>query len=128
MRLPRTPLTVARLRVVSNNGEAAPRSSQPALRSKPPLPADRLYIPRVDVDALASVVHLPGKAWAVFLAIRFEVAVKKSRTIKLGNHILWKRWSVTSQVKRHGLQVLERAGHIRVDQQPGCSPVVTLLE
>ena len=121
----RPPLTVARLRIVSSNNQ--PKSKPPQSAPKPSLPADRIYIPRVDVNVLASVVHLPGLALAVFLAIQFEAAVKKSRSVKLGNHILWKRWHVDPQAKRHGLQVLQQAGLISVDRQSGCSPVVTII-
>jgi hypothetical protein len=124
----RPPLTVARLRIVSSSDQPAPKPSQPAPKPRPSLPSDRLYIPRVDVDVLAPVIHLPGEAWAVFLAIQFEVAVKKDRSIKLGNRILWKHWRVSPAAKRHGLQALEKAGLIKIDQQSGHSPVVTLVD
>jgi hypothetical protein len=121
----RPPLTVARLRIVSSNDRLQPKPSRSA--PKPSLPADRLYI-RADVDVLAPVIPLAGKALAVFLAIQFETAVKKARSIELGNRILWKRWRVSPAAKRHGLQVLEQAGLITVAQHPGHSPLVTLLD
>jgi hypothetical protein len=66
------PLSAARLRIVSDNG-------QPVSGSRRQTRISRIYLPRIEVDALAPVLHLPGLAWAVFLAIRFEVAVKKHR-------------------------------------------------
>ena len=120
-------ITAAKLQIVSDNGHPVPRPPpQSALRR--PLPANHIYIPRIDVDALTPVVHLPGLALAVYLAIHFEAAVKKARAIKLGNKVLGERWHVGPQGKRHGLQVLEKAGLISVEYHAGTSPVVTLLD
>ena len=119
------PLRAARLRIVSDNGQPVSRLLAPGLRRQTRIA--RIYLPRIEVDALAPVLHLPGLAWAVFLAIRFEVAVKKHRTVKLSNHILWQRWRVRPAAKRHGLHVLEEAGLITVEHRVSASPLVTLL-
>lgn len=91
------------------------------------LRADQLYIPRIYVDELARAVDLPGKALAVYLAIRFEVAVKNASTIPLGNRILAERWGIHREAKRNALQALEQAGLIIVSRKPGASPLVTVL-
>jgi hypothetical protein len=63
----------------------------------------------------------------VYLAIHYETAVTRSRTVELGNHILRAHWNIRADAKRRGLQSLQRAGLVTVEYLPGRNPVVTML-
>lgn len=71
--------------------------------------------------------RLPGRAWHVGTAIWFEAFVTKSRTIALSGERLCEL-GVSRHQKSDALKALERAGLIAIDQAPGCSPRVTLLD
>jgi len=75
---------------------------------------------------LSRAAALPGRALQVGLAIWFLAGLKKTRTVTLTNAVL-KDFGVDRHAKYRGLAVLEGAGLIAVERQPGHAPRVTLL-
>jgi hypothetical protein len=85
----------------------------------------RKYLPPVPLEWFGAVADLPGKAVLVALAIQFEAAVQKQKTIELPNRLL-KSWGVNPDAKRRGLQALEAAGVVSVKRRSKANPIVTV--
>jgi hypothetical protein len=118
------PLTVARLRIATVDGQPVARPPSPAKPRR--LTRDDLYI-LIRLRQFHRVARLPGKAYAVFSVIMFETRTQKTRTIELGNAELHKS-GIYGDAKRWALRALERAGVIAVQYPPGRNPLVTLLD
>ncbi len=70
---------------------------------------------------------LPGKTLHVGLAIWFQVGLEKCQTVKLSQ----KRvdcFSVSRDAKFDALKRLAEAGLINVEQFPGRSPIITVIQ
>jgi hypothetical protein len=84
------------------------------------------YIPPFSVPTFCRLVRLPGKAWAVYLAVLRQTRVDRRDTITLTNRRL-KAYGLTRNDKSRALPRLERAGVIRVERNGRRNPAVTLL-
>jgi hypothetical protein len=90
-------------------------------------PAKLSYIPRLDVDLLARLAPLEGKALAVYLILHRQAKIHGTQAVELSTARLSRiglhRWH-----KHAALAVLENAGLIAVERRPRKNPLVTLLE
>ncbi len=82
----------------------------------------------IKLDLLHRAAQLPGKALAVFLAVRHRADLRCSAKVTLPTNYL-ALWGVGRDAKSRALAALEGAGLIRiVDRQPGHSTVVALVD
>jgi hypothetical protein len=86
---------------------------------------DRSFFPALPERLVCALVPLPGKAWAVFLALWRECAINHSLEVTLTSTFL-KRLGVTHDQKARAVAALKAAGLITVDQQVGKNPTATL--
>jgi hypothetical protein len=70
---------------------------------------------------------LPGKTLHVALAIWFQVGLERTTTVKLGQKRV-ARFAVSRDAKYEALRRLAEAGLIEVEQRPGQSVQVTLVQ
>ncbi len=88
---------------------------------------DGLYLKRTPLHPLQKAASLPGKALAVYIAIRHRRDVTGKPTVALSNPFL-ATWGVDKDSKARALRELEAAGMARVDRTPGRNARVTLLD
>ncbi len=82
----------------------------------------------IKLDLLHRAAQLPGKALAVFLALRHRTDLRGSVKVTLPTKYL-ALWGVGRDAKYRALSALEAAGLIRiVDRRPGHSTVVALVD
>ena len=82
----------------------------------------------IKLDLLHRAAQLPGKALALFLAIRHRADLRCSAKVTLPTNYL-ALWGVGRDAKRRALGALEGAGLIRiVDSRPGHSTVVASID
>lgn len=79
----------------------------------------------VPMDWLCRAAQLPGKAFQVAVAIRFQEGVKRSRTVTTPSKTLTKM-GITRQSAYRALKALEASGLVSVERHPGRSPLVTI--
>ena len=78
----------------------------------------------ITLDLLHRAAQLPGKALAVFLAVRHRADLRSAANVTLPTNYM-ALWGVGRDAKRRALDALEEAGLIRiVDRRPGRSIVV----
>lgn len=80
-------------------------------------------LPLVWIERAAA---LPGKTIQVALAIWFQVGLEGTQTVKLGQKRV-DRFCVSRDARYDALRRLAEAGLIQLVQQPGQSPVVTVI-
>ena len=82
----------------------------------------------IKLDLLHRAAQLPGKALAVFLAVRHRADLRATAKVTLPTNYL-ALWGVGRDAKRRALAALEGAGLIRiVDCRPGHSTVVASVD
>ena len=87
---------------------------------------DRFLAGPVPMPWLATAARLPGKALAVGIALWRLAGALKSNTVRLGNTEM-QEWGVDRNAKSRALRALEQADLIKIEQRPGCLPLVTIL-
>lgn len=111
---PTSGLTVVNLRMVASTDEPVQR-------------VPHRFTPFIDLEWFGRVAALPGKAsLLVAVALQFEAAVQRQRTVVLTNHLL-SEWAVDRSAKRRALAALEKAGLVSVKRRPRNAPKITLL-
>ena len=85
----------------------------------------RTFVP-VPEPWLTVAARLSGKALAVGLALWRLAGATKSKTVRLGNREM-EIWGVDRNAKSRALRALEQADLIKIEQRPGCLPLVTIL-
>jgi hypothetical protein len=88
--------------------------------------AERFLKGPVPMSWLAAAAQLPGKALAVGLALWRLAGATKSKTVRLGNTEM-DEWGVDRSAKSRALHARDQAGLIKIEQRPGCLPLVTIL-
>ena len=82
----------------------------------------------ITLELLHRAAQLPGKALAVYLAVRHRADLQCSLTATLPAVYL-AEWGVDRYTRRRAIAVLEDAGLIRIaDRRPGRSTVVALVD
>jgi hypothetical protein len=77
-------------------------------------------------DWLCKAGCLPGKSLHVALSLWFLAGVRKSRVVKVSYKLL-RRLGAKRDAARRGLAQLESGGLVKVQRQPGRSPVVEIV-
>ncbi len=81
----------------------------------------------IPLTALQHAARMPGKALALYLAIRHRADLTSTSTVSLPTSYL-KVWGIDKDAKRRAIAALAQAGLIRiVDRRPGHTVVVALL-
>ena len=81
----------------------------------------------VSMTWLTSASRLPGKTLEVGIALWFLSGLNKDLTVRLSNKLL-REFGVDRYAKYRALRIMAESNLISVFQQPGQSPVVTILE
>lgn len=81
----------------------------------------------IPLDWIGRAARLPGKALHVALALRYLAGLQKTNTVKLGAKALT-ALGVARDAKYKALMHLQQCSLIAVEQAPGRTPVVTLLD
>ena len=87
----------------------------------------RRFIPPIPAPWFQKAASLPGKALAVGLILRYEVAIGRKDSVRLTRQAT-AAWGVGRDARRRALQVLETAGLIDVQKRLRSTPVVTIVE
>jgi DNA-binding MarR family transcriptional regulator len=80
----------------------------------------------VPLAAIAQAARLPGKALAVYLAVRHECDLKRRSTVTLPASLLHE-FGVHRDAKARALRELEKAGLVRVERKAGRAARITLM-
>ena len=83
--------------------------------------------PRVQLVWIKKAAELGIQALVVGLLLQFRVVLSGSESVTLPKDFLAKFW-ISRGIKRRALKRLGEASLIRVDQEQGCSPVITALK
>jgi len=75
---------------------------------------------------LTRAAGLSFRALRVGLALWYLAGLKKSRAVK-PTWDTWRKFGLSPDGGRRGLAILEQAGLVSVDRQPGCCSVVKIL-
>jgi hypothetical protein len=86
-------------------------------RSKPRR-SDRFLKGPIPLTEIATAAQLPGKALALFLAIRHRIDLTRDASVTLPSGLLAQFW-ISRDAKARGLKQLEQAGLIRVTRSSG---------
>lgn len=76
---------------------------------------------------ISQAAALGGKTLHVGLALWYLAGLTKSRVVRLTSKALTV-FGVSRDAKYPALERLDKAGLVRVDQRPGCLPLVTILQ
>ena len=76
---------------------------------------------------IAVAAKLPGKALAVYLAIRHRIDLTRSAAVKLPARLMFEL-GVGKDAKARALRQLEAAGLVIVERKRGRSPVITITQ
>jgi DNA-binding transcriptional ArsR family regulator len=87
--------------------------------------ADRFLKGPVRMNDIAAAAQLPGKALAVYLAIRHRTDLTRKNAVKLPAGLM-RDLGVSKDAKARALRQLEAAGMITVRRQDGQSPIIAL--
>ena len=79
----------------------------------------------IPMPEIIAATNLPGKALAIYLAIRHQIDLSQQREVSVPKGLL-EDMGVDRDSKSRGLKALERAGLIRVVRKKGCSARVRL--
>jgi DNA-binding transcriptional ArsR family regulator len=77
------------------------------------------------MNDIAAAAQLPGKALAVYLAIRHRTDLTRKNAVKLPAGLM-RDLGVSKDAKARALRQLEAAGMITVRRQDGQSPIIAL--
>lgn len=83
------------------------------------------YVRTIPLDWIQSAATLPGKALQVGIALWYRSGVTKKLSVLLSNTQLVS-FGVSRSSKRRALASLEAAGLVKVTQEAGCNPLVTI--
>ncbi len=81
----------------------------------------------VPMRDIAAASRLPGKALAVFLAVRHRADLTRSAAVKLPTSLM-RELGVSKDAKARALHQLEAAGLVTVERKRGRSPVITITQ
>lgn len=98
------------------------------IRVELPSIAERLnkeFFPPLPGRLFSVLVPLPGKAWAVYMALRLRSRLEKEQTVTLTTVYL-RRFGITRRQKEQALACLEAAQLLTVDRSHGKNPRITL--
>ena len=79
----------------------------------------------IPMPEIIAATNLPGKALAIYLAIRHQVDMRKQSEVAVPKALL-EEMGIDRDSKSRGLKVLEQVGLIEVVRKPGCSALVRL--
>jgi len=88
-------------------------------------PESEPFIPPMPLDLVIDLSHLPGKALGIYQILWRESVMRRAITVKLTTTAV-QRWGLSRYQKRHALRILQAAGWVRVQQEHGKNPLVTL--
>lgn len=83
------------------------------------------YVRLIPLDWIQTAAKLPGQALQVGVALWYMAGVTKKMAVSLSNARL-KSFGVGRSSKRRALASLEAAGLVKVTQEAGCNPLVTI--
>ncbi len=83
--------------------------------------------PKVQLVWIEKAAQLGIQALVVGLLLQFRVVLSGTESVTLPKDFLAKFW-ISRGVKRRALKRLEESSLIRVVQEQGCSPLITLLK
>jgi DNA-binding MarR family transcriptional regulator len=96
-----------------------------ALRQARQRRAGRFLKGPILMSDIAVAAKLPGKALAVYLAIRHRIDLTRSAAVKLPTSLM-RELGVDKDAKARALRQLEAAGLVGVKRRPGHSPIITI--
>ncbi len=86
------------------------------------------YIRTIPVSWFVELSKLPGKTpLIVGMALQFQTGVKKSKTVEL-NQWTREQFGLDHYQISRGVELLEKAGLIRVQRDPGRLMLITILD
>lgn len=103
-------------------GEMEVAPEVPILRTKP---TGRFLKGPIPLEPLATASCLPGKALAVYIALRHQCDLVGKSTVSLPAALL-RRFGVDRDAKARALRVLEQAGLVQVERATGRTARITL--
>jgi hypothetical protein len=86
----------------------------------------RLFLPPVPTRVFCQLIGLPGRTWAVYMALSLRCRLSRSETVVLSTCFL-SQLGLNRADKCRALRHLENAGLIRVERRDRHNPTVTLL-
>jgi DNA-binding transcriptional ArsR family regulator len=98
-----------------------------ALREAKRRHAGRFLKGPILMSDIAVAAKLPGKALAVYLAIRHRIDLTRSAAVKLPARLMFEL-GVGKDAKARALRQLETAGLVTVERKRGRSPVITITQ
>jgi hypothetical protein len=107
---------------ISNGSLAERKVEVPTIKSR----RDRQFLPALPARVFVRLVQLPRRAWAVDRVARPLSRMRGTKPVPLSTCFLG-RFGLTRPDKAHALSALERAGLIRVKQEPRRNPTVEIL-
>lgn len=89
-------------------------------------PTGRFLKGPIPLEPLAEASRLPGKALAVYIALRHRCDLEGKSTVSLPAALL-RSFGVDKDAKTRALRVLEQAGLIQVERTTGRAARITLI-
>ena len=96
-----------------------------ATRTRDSRVATRFLKGPIPMPEIIAASNLPGKALAIYLAIRHQMDLSREQEVSVPKSLL-EAMEVDRDSKSRGLKVLEQAGLIQVVRKKGCSARVRL--